>query len=155
MRIWHGDITLENFSAVERGTAVEHCGIVLTEIGDDFLSGRLTVTAAVQQPNGTLHGGGSAVLAESLASLAANGVVDRNQFACLGQQINLAHLKPVSLAETISGTARAFSIDARTHVWSVDIVDHSGALLCVSRVMMAVVPRPTNARAFLSGLSTN
>ncbi|HPF26446.1 MAG TPA: hotdog fold thioesterase [Steroidobacteraceae bacterium] len=155
MRIWQDEITLEKFSAVERATAVEHCGLVLTELGDDFLSGMLTVTAAVQQLDGTLHGGGSAVLAESLASLAANGVVDRSRFACLGQQINLAHLKPVPFGDTIKGTARPLGMDQHTQVWGVDIVNNSGELVCVSRVMMAVVPRPANAKAFLNGLSAS
>ena len=155
MRIWHDNITLEQFRAVEKGTAVEHCDVLLTELGDDYITGSMTIAAQTQTPDGSMHGGAPAILAESLASLAANGVIDRSRFACLGQQINLNHLKTVALGETITGTARAFSIADQTHVWGVTILNGSSELVCVSRVMMAVVPRPANAAAFLSGLSAN
>ena len=149
MRIWPPNITLEKFSATGSQTATEYVGIILTELGEDYLTGELTVDARTRQPNGTLHGGASAILAESLASLAANGLVDRSRFVCMGQQINLNHLRPVPVGMTISGTTRAFSIDDTSHVWGVEIVDPAGMRVCVGRVMMAVVPRPPNITKFL------
>ncbi|HPF25951.1 MAG TPA: hotdog fold thioesterase [Steroidobacteraceae bacterium] len=148
MRIWLPDVTLDKFIEVEANTAADHAGVVLTKLGDDFLRGTLEVNQRSAQTNGSLHGGASAILAESLASLAANGVVDRDRFVCLGQQINLNHLRPVPVGTTITGTTRAHSIEETTQVWGVDIVDAADRLVCVGRVMMAVVPRPANAAKF-------
>lgn len=97
MRIWPPNITLEKFSATGSQTATEYVGIILTELGDNYLTGELTVDARTRQPNGTLHGGASAILAIP-ASLAANGLVDRSRFVCVGQQINLNHLRPVQIS---------------------------------------------------------
>mgnify|MGYP003498514514 FL=1 len=145
MLIWSEGITVARFAALARATAVERCGIVITEMGEDWLKGTLTVTTGTQQANGTLHTGAAAVLAESLASTAANGVIDLERFACLGQQISSNYIKTVPLGATITGTTRPLSIAAKTQVWGVNIVAASGELVCVSRVMMAVVPRAQNA----------
>ena len=45
--------------------------IEFTDIGDDFLIARMPVTAAVHQPDGVLHGGATAALAETVGSSAA------------------------------------------------------------------------------------
>ena len=72
-------------------------------------------------------------------------MIDLERFACLGQQISSNYIKTVPLGATITGTTRPLSIAATTQVWGVNIVAASGELVCVSRVMMAVVPSAQNA----------
>ena len=46
-------------------------GIEFTEIGENYLVARMPVSPAVHQPDGVLHGGATAALAETVGSSAA------------------------------------------------------------------------------------
>lgn len=71
MPIWKRSFTLEDITSLSADTAVSHLGIEFTEIGDDFLRGRVHVDQRTCQPYGILHGGVNVVLAETLGSVAA------------------------------------------------------------------------------------
>ena len=70
MRIWKRDFTLEQVNERSKNTLLEHLGMSLTEIGDDFLKATMPVDHRTMQPYGLLHGGASVSLAESLGSFA-------------------------------------------------------------------------------------
>jgi len=76
-------------------TLIEHIGIEITEVGDDFLRGTMPCDERTFQPARIVHGGASVVLAETLASVAATFCVDRERFMCVGQEINANHLVPM------------------------------------------------------------
>jgi 1,4-dihydroxy-2-naphthoyl-CoA hydrolase len=144
MAIWFADPTLEEARSSQIGLLAPHLGIEFTEWGADYLRGTMPVEARTHQPMGYLHGGASLVLAETLGSVAANFVVDRARFRCLGQEINANHLRPVSDG-LVTGTARPFHIGTRSQVWSIEIRDTAERMVCVSRLTIAVVdwrPRP-------------
>lgn len=141
-RIWRSDVTLEYLRNRARNTLSSHLGIEITELGPDYLRATMPVDTRTCQPMGILHGGASVVLAETLGSFGANQVIDIQQFACVGQEINANHLRPVPAGESVTGTARAFHIGARSHVWGIEIVNARGQLVCVSRITMAVIRRP-------------
>lgn len=122
-------------------TLLDHLGIGKVILGDDYLSAAMPVDRRTRQPFGQLHGGASVALAETLASLGANCVLNTGQNIAVGLAINANHLRPVSDGE-VTGTARPVHLGRRTQVWQVDIVDDNGKAVCVSRVTMAVVPRP-------------
>ena len=75
------------------------------------------------------------------SSVAANLMVDREHWLCVGQEINANHLRRAPEGSVVTGTARAFHIGARSQVWGVEICDGQGQRVCVSRVTMAVVKR--------------
>jgi 1,4-dihydroxy-2-naphthoyl-CoA hydrolase len=144
MAIWFANPTVDDARASQSGLLAQHLGIEFTEFGDDYLRGTMPVEPRTRQPMGYLHGGASLVLAETLGSVAANFVVDRTRFRCLGQEINANHLRPVSDG-LVTGTARPFHIGTRSQVWSIEILDAAERLVCVSRLTIAVVdwrPRP-------------
>jgi 1,4-dihydroxy-2-naphthoyl-CoA hydrolase len=140
-RIWCEGVTLEHFRALTADTLVAHLGIELTELGDDYLTATMPVDSRTCQLMRILHGGASVALAETLGSFAANGVVDTAKYACVGQEINANHLRPVPEGGRVIGTARPFHIGARSHVWGIEIVDERGRRVCVSRITMAVINR--------------
>ncbi len=142
MSIWKGDVTVEQLNRFQQDTMAQHVGIVLTELGADFLRGVMPVNERSCTPFGALHGGASVVLAESLGSVAANFVVDRRRQSCVGQEINANHVRAVRVGGIVTGTARPLHLGSRSQVWSIDIVDANGALICVSRLTMAVLDRP-------------
>jgi 1,4-dihydroxy-2-naphthoyl-CoA hydrolase len=146
-RIWHEHATVEALTGADGGTMVENLGMVLRELGDDFLAGTMPVNERTAQPMGILHGGASVAFAETLASWAANLVVDRSHFVCVGQEINANHIRQAPHGIVVTGIARPFHIGARSHVWGVDISDPQRRRICIARVTMAVVPRSSSPRA--------
>src|SRR3954468_5366036 len=138
MAIWFANPTIDDARSSHTGLLAPHLGIEFTEWGDDFLRGTMPVEPRTRQPMGFLHGGASLVLAETLGSVAANFVVDRAKFRCLGQEINANHLRPVSDGIVI-GIARPFHIGARSQVWNIEIRDPAERLICISRLTVAVV----------------
>ena len=141
MSIWRSPLPLETLNAGGAGTLMGPLGIEFTEIGEDFIRGTMPVDARTHQPFGLLHGGASVALAETLGSMGANMCVDSSRYLCVGQEINANHLKSVR-AGHVTGTARPLHVGTRSQVWSIEIVNDSGALVCVSRLTVAVIPRP-------------
>jgi 1,4-dihydroxy-2-naphthoyl-CoA hydrolase len=133
---------LAELKAHGRSTMVAHLGIEFLEIGPDHLTGRMPVDARTHQPLGMLHGGASAVLAETLASEAATMTVDPARQRTLGLELNINHIRSAREG-WVTGTARPIHIGRSTQVWEVKIVDPRGKLVAVSRVTMSVQNAPT------------
>lgn len=133
-------ITLEQLRAFSRNTLVEHLGIEITGVGEDFIEAKMPVDHRTQQPYGLLHGGASVALAETLGSLAAHCTVDDPNKYCVGLEINANHLKSVKSGFVI-GTTRPLHIGQRTQVWETKITNEQKELVCVSRITMAVVDK--------------
>jgi len=100
----------------------------------------LDIDARHHQHLGMMHGGISALLAESAASLAAAMSVDMKEHTIAGVDLNATHLKP-KRSGTLTATARPLRRGRSTHVYSIDIVDESGEMVCASRCTIAVRPR--------------
>jgi 1,4-dihydroxy-2-naphthoyl-CoA hydrolase len=150
MPLWKREFTVDSinrFLTEEPVRALSaHLGMRCEGFGDDFLTFSMPVDARTHQPMGLLHGGASVALAETVGSVAANLTLPLEQ-AALGQEINANHLKGVRSGR-VHGTAKAYHIGGRSQVWSIEIRDDNGALVCVSRLTMAVVPRPAGAPTF-------
>jgi 1,4-dihydroxy-2-naphthoyl-CoA hydrolase len=131
---------LERIGVATRNTLVEHLGIEIIEIGDGFLRGRMPVDHRTHQPMGLLHGGASMVLAETLGSIGGMQFVDADQQAVVGVEINGNHMKSVR-SGFVYGTARPLRTGKTIQVWSVEITDEEGDLVCLSRLTLAVVSR--------------
>ncbi len=134
------DVTLEQLNALSQGTLMEPLGIVITEIGEDFLRGTMPVDARTHQPYGLLHGGASVALAETLGSSAGGLCVGTDQ-GVVGIEINANHLRGVG-SGTVTGTARPLHVGRSTQVWEIRIEDERGRLACISRLTLAVIDRP-------------
>ena len=128
MAIWFDNYKLENIRIMEKGTMMEHLEMEATELGEDFVRGKLKVTAKVLQPMGLLHGGASVALAESLGSIGANLVVDPSKFHCVGLDINANHLRGVRDGY-VYGEARPIHLGNTTHVWEIKLTHEEGKLV--------------------------
>ena len=131
--------TLDELNALSRGTAMEPLGIVFSEIGHDYLQATMPVDERTRQPYGLLHGGASALLAETLGSSAGNLCTPEGRM-CVGLEINANHLRAVREGQ-VTGTARALHVGGRTQVWEIRIEDEQGRLVCISRLTLAVIAR--------------
>jgi len=140
MAIWHHELPNPGeIIAREEGTMIEHCGIEVVEVGDDFLKARMPVDHRTVQPQGRLHGGASCALAETVGSVAANLVIDSSQFLAVGLEINANHIRPVKDGY-VYGTARPDALGRTTQVWTIRVTDEEDRLVCISRLTMAVIP---------------
>ena len=139
MAIWKQTTDLARINAWNRGCLVEHLGMRVTAIGDDWVQGTMPVDARTRQPFGLLHGGASVALAESLGSLAGNLCIEASEMA-VGLDINANHVRAVTEGE-VTGTARALHVGRTTQVWEIRIEDARERLVCIARLTLAVVPR--------------
>ena len=140
MKIWKVEMTLEQLNAINNGTMADFLGIRFTEIGDNSLTATMPANERTFQPAGIVHGGANVVLAESVASLAANLIIDRDKYRAVGQEINANHIRPVSKG-LVTATARPLHLGVTSQVWQIEIVNEQGKLTCVSRMTAAIIKR--------------
>lgn len=139
-RIFNPAITLEKLNSFSKNTLLEHLGIEVTQIGEDFLEAKMPVDHRTHQPYGLLHGGASVALAESLGSLAAHCSIEEQTKYCVGLEINANHIKSVK-SGFVFGVARPLHVGQRTQVWEIRITNEQNELVCVSRITMAVIDK--------------
>ncbi len=133
-------VTAEYINGLCKGTMVEHIGIEVTEIGSDYLKGRMPVDTRTIQTYGILHGGASAAFAETLGSIAGVLTLDYEKEFCVGLEINANHVRSVR-SGYVYGTAKPLHIGTKTQVWEIKIENESGELTCISRLTLAVLAR--------------
>ncbi len=134
--------TVEDLNAQGLNSALSHLGICITEVGEDFLRGTMPVDQRTKQPYGLLHGGSSAMLAETLASVGANMCVEKEGQQAVGLELNCNHVRGVTQG-VVTGTARPVHVGRKTQVWDIRIEDDRGKLCCVSRLTLAVIETAT------------
>jgi 1,4-dihydroxy-2-naphthoyl-CoA hydrolase len=117
MSIWFGNTApaLEALNASHQDSLSGNLGIEFTEVGANWLRGRMPVDARTVQPYGRLHGGASVAFAETLASMAAASTIERRVFGTVGMEINANHIRSVK-SGWVMGTATAESIGRTSRV---------------------------------------
>ena len=141
MSIWFNkSLSIEDIRSISKATMAEHIGIELTEIGEDYIKGRMPVDHRTQQPYGLLHGGASVALAETLGSIGSAYVIDHSKFICVGLEINANHIRGAKQG-FVYGTATPLHLGNSTHVWEIKIHDEHEKLICVSRLTVAILKK--------------
>ena len=115
-------------------------GIELTTLTPDKVAATMPVDDRTRQPFGILHGGASAALAETVASLGAVLNIDRETQAAVGLELNANHVRAKSEG-TVTATATPLHRGRRTQVWDVRIEDEEGRLICASRCTLAIIQK--------------
>lgn len=115
-------------------------GIQILELNESRVVATMPVDDRTRQPFGILHGGASIALAETVASFGAAARIDRDRFVAVGQEINANHLRPKTDG-VVRATAVAVHVGRSSQVWSIEITDEEGRLVCISRCTMAIVAR--------------
>ncbi len=93
------------------------------------------------QPEGKLHGGASAALAETLGSIGSTLCIDMQRYYCVGMSINSNHLRPVTDG-IVTGVATPLHLGLTTHIWNIDVFASHNKLISVSRLTTAILKRP-------------
>ena len=121
-----------------KGTIGEVLGIEITDITNECVKGKMPVDSRTHQPYGMLHGGASVVLAETLGSVGSHFLVKDDGKAAVGIEVNANHLKGIRKG-WVYGEAKIVHRGGKLHVWSIDIKNESGDLICTSRLTVMII----------------
>jgi uncharacterized protein (TIGR00369 family) len=123
------------------GTIHESLDIDIVEASVDKVVLEMEVTSKVHQPFGLLHGGASAVMAESAASIGAYLNCDPETQYAVGVDLNITHLRGKRDGR-VTATALPVRRGRTVHVWTIDIQDEQGKMVAVSRCTLAIRDLP-------------
>jgi len=131
--------SIESLKQFQHPSLATHLGIEFTEVGEDYVVGRMPVDQRTHQPFGILHGGASVALAETLGSVAAVlSLEDPVRQRAVGVEINANHIRSVREG-WVYGRCTPLHRGRTTMVWDIRITDEAGRLVCISRLTTAVV----------------
>ncbi|MCP5326953.1 MAG: hotdog fold thioesterase [Oceanospirillaceae bacterium] len=136
--IWFATPDIADMNRQMQNTACSTLGIVITEIGDNWVKGTMPADARTFQPAGLVHGGANVLFAETLGSMAANLCLDNGKEYAVGQEVNANHLRGVR-SGTLTGIATLVHRGRTSQVWEIRIVNDEDKLSCISRLTMAVI----------------
>ena len=122
-----------------RGTIHESLGVHVVEATPDRVVLSMDVGPQVHQPMGLLHGGASAVMAESAASIGAFLNCDPSTEFAVGTDLNISHLR-ARRDGTVTATATPVRKGRSIHVWVIDIADENGEAVAAARCTLAIRP---------------
>ncbi len=122
---------------VNKGLAAA-IGIEVSTLRDDLVIATMPVNDSTRQPFGILHGGASAALAETVASLGAFMNVDPETQAAVGVELNANHIR-AKRDGIVTATATPIRRGRTIHVWDIRIEDEDKKLVCVARCTLAIV----------------
>lgn len=136
MAIWKKTFTLNQLNEMSKNCAIEHLGIEVSAVGENWIEAKMPVDHRTIQPFGLLHGGISVALAETIGSLAGFLCVEEGQIV-VGLDINANHLCSVKQGFVIA-KAIPINLSKNIHVWQIDIRDGQDKLCCVSRLTLSI-----------------
>jgi 1,4-dihydroxy-2-naphthoyl-CoA hydrolase len=134
------EYTLDQLNKLSSGNMGEHLGMEFTELGNDYICGKMPVDHRTKQPMGLLHGGASVSLAETLGSVGSMCMIDTALFFCVGLEINANHIKSAREGY-VYGKASLVHGGKNTHIWDIRIVNENKELVCISRLTVAIIPK--------------
>ena len=138
--IWFRTFDIEEINKIFDRYMTQYLEIRAVEIRDNALVATMPISDKVRQPFGILHGGASAVLAESVGSIASNLIIDSTKYVGVGLEINANHVRSAREG-IVKAICTAVHIGKTTHVWDIRIYDEQERLLCISRHTVAIVDK--------------
>lgn len=137
MMIWKRHLTLEALNDTSVNNMVAHLGIVYTHIGDTTLEAEMPVDSRTCQPFGLLHGGASAVLAETLGSMAGY-LLTRDGECVVGTELNATHHRAVTQGK-VRGVCQPLHRGRQTQSWEIVVFDEQGRRCCTCRLSTLII----------------
>jgi len=123
-----------------KNTLMETLNIEMIDFGEDFLTARMPVNTKVYQPDGVLHGGATAALAESVGSFASHIFLDTEKFFIRGIEITANHLKSVTEG-FVYAKATFLHKGKTTQLLDIKVTDDHDNLISVCRLSTISLPK--------------
>ena len=130
---------LAQANKASKNTLMETLEIEMVDFGPDFLVARMPVTSKVHQPDGVLHGGATAALAESVGSFASVIFTDSNLMV-RGIEITANHVK--SIREGFVFAKATFLHKGRTtQLLDIRVTDQDENLISICKLSTISLPK--------------
>lgn len=120
------------------GTLMETLEMELIEVGPEKMVIRMPVTDKVKQPARYLHGGATAALIETVASM-GSAIQCPKGFIPFGLEVNCNHLRSKQDGY-IQAVGLPIHRGRRVHVWEVKVYDEGEKMVAIGRCTVAIVP---------------
>lgn len=121
------------------GPLGDRLGITVHELSAATVRASMPV-AGNTQPFGALHGGASAVLAETVGSVGAVVHAGQGRYA-VGMELNITHHRPVT-SGSVHATAAAAHLGRTTASYTIEVVDDAGRRTASARLLCMLLDRP-------------
>ncbi len=131
-----------------RGTLVERMEIEVLEVSAQRTVARMPV-AGNTQPYGLLHGGASAVLAETVGSIASVAHAGPGRVA-VGIELSCSHHRAARSGH-VTGTATPIHLGGSLATYEIVIEDDQGHRICTTRLTCLLRKRPPGEAAATGG----
>ena len=117
----------------------DNLGIVFlpTDV-DGTIHAEMPVDHRTCQPYGTLHGGASLALAESLAGHGSWEHCSQAEIP-FGMQVSGNHIAPVKVGNKVHASGRLVHKGSNTHIWDITVTTLQGKLVASIRVVNYIV----------------
>jgi len=131
---------LEKANLACKDTLMETLNIEMVDFGKDYLTARMPVNSRVYQPDGVLHGGATAALAESVGSFATHVFVNTDKLFVRGIEITANHLKSVKNGY-VYAKATFLHKGRTTQLLDIKVTDDDDQLISVCRLSTISLPK--------------
>lgn len=131
---------LERANLASKNTLMETLQIEMVDYGEDFLVARMPVNSRVFQPDGVLHGGATAALAESVGSFASHIFLDTEKLFVRGLEITANHLKAVKDGH-VYARATFLHKGRTTQLLDIRVTDDHDNLVSICRLSTISLPK--------------
>lgn len=131
---------LQKANAANKNTLMETLEIEFVDFTDNTLTARMPVTPRVHQPDGVLHGGATAALAESVGSFASHIFTDIDTYFVRGLEITANHLKSVKEGY-VYAKAKFLHKGRTTQLLDIRVTDEADNLISVCRLSTISLPK--------------
>ncbi|MDP4085661.1 MAG: hotdog fold thioesterase [Bacillota bacterium] len=123
---------------VYKNTLIDALGMDIILVEKGKVIAKMPVDERTKQPFGLLHGGASVALAETVASIGAYELVDKESEVVAGLEINANHVRPKKEG-IVTAVGTVLYQGKTTMVWDIKITDENDRLICISRCTMAII----------------
>ena len=127
-------------NAICKNTLMETLEIEMVDYGENFIVARMPVTSKVHQPDGVLHGGATAALAESVGSFASHVFTDIDKYFVRGLEITANHLKSVR-SGYVYAKATFLHKGRTTQLLDIRVTDEADNLISICRLSTISLPK--------------
>jgi len=138
--IWKQNISLIQLNNHRAEGLGELLDIKIVSRGINWLAAEMPVKPKHLQPFGIVHGGSTASLAETVASIAGWLCVDAKTQRTVGLELNINHLKAVSDG-VLTARATAIHVGRLTQVWQIDIHNQNFKQVSTARLTVTVISK--------------
>ncbi|OKL49051.1 hypothetical protein BSR29_04255 [Boudabousia liubingyangii] len=127
----------------ELGELAERLGIKIIEINESSAQATMPV-AGNRQPAGFLNGGATGTLIETLASRAANQLVNPKGLIAVGAELHVSHLRPATKGH-VTAVSKLVHLGKTTSLFSVEVFNEEEKLTATGTLRCNHIPKPAES----------